>query len=98
MWYNSDERARDCEVHYLLLGLCFINPASMCGKLRRLPRETCGTLSGKSRTGRRETGAERATGVSRGQSRRAQAQLVRHSKAEEAEKRIGGAETRALKA
>jgi hypothetical protein len=98
VWYNSDERARDCEVHYLVLGLCFINPASMCGKSRRLPRETCGTLSGKSRTERRETGAERATGVSRGRTRGAQAKLVRHSKAEEAEERIGGAETRTLKA
>jgi hypothetical protein len=64
VWYNSDERARDCEVLHLLHGLCFINPASTRRKSRHLPRETCGTLC-KS-TGQRETEAERDAGVSRG--------------------------------
>lgn len=88
MWYNSDEGARDLEVLYLQRGLCFINSASMCGKSRHLPRETCG-ISSRSRkrieTGQRETGAERTAGVSRGRSRKEQVELVRHSKAEEAE-------------
>lgn len=44
VWYAPDEGARDLEVRYLLLGACFINPASTCGKLRRLLLETCRTV------------------------------------------------------
>ena len=41
VWYTRDQRARDREVLHSPNGVCFINPAFTCGRLRVLPREAC---------------------------------------------------------
>lgn len=95
MWYTRDQRARDREVLHSPDGVCFINPASTCGRLRVLPREVCAVSEG---TGRGEIRVDRRAGVSRGRSRRKQARLVRHRKAERRGQRIGRTEKRPPKA
>ncbi len=65
VWYTRDQRARDREVLRSPNGVCFINPAFTCGRLRVLPREAC---KASERTERGEIQAYCLAGVSRGHS------------------------------